>query len=140
MGEHIQQSFWPWLSFVPNEAHNAYLDTYLNIGLAGLFLLLGWFFVIYQKARRDLIDGLNWGRFRLGLLVASLFYGWTEAGFRSVDPVYFVIFLIAMDYTRPELATAVEDAETEPTEAEIALATAKKQGAMANAQANAVMN
>jgi exopolysaccharide production protein ExoQ len=106
LGEHIQQSFWPGWAFTPNEAHNAYLDTYLNLGLAGLFLLLGWFFVIYRKARRDLIDGINWGRFRLAFLLASLFYGWTEAAFRSIDPIFFVIFLIAMDYPKSRSATA----------------------------------
>lgn len=111
LGEHIQQSFWRGWAFVPNEAHNAYLDTYLNLGLAGLFLLLGWFFVIYRKARRDLIDGLNWGRFRLAFLVASLFYGWTEAAFRSIDPIFFVIFLIAMDYPKSQFATAAQPAE-----------------------------
>jgi exopolysaccharide production protein ExoQ len=78
LGDHIKQSFWPEFDFVPNEAHNSYLDTYLNLGLAGLFLLLGWFLVIYLKAQRDLINGINWGRFRLGFLVAALFYGWTE--------------------------------------------------------------
>jgi exopolysaccharide production protein ExoQ len=124
LGEHIQPSFWPGWSFVPNEAHNAYLDTYLNLGLAGLFLLLGWFLVIYRKARRDLVDGLDWGRLRLAFLVASLFYGWTEAAFRSLDPVYFVIFLIAMDYPRPELATAAQPVEAEDAETGVKLISA----------------
>ncbi|HEV2327263.1 MAG TPA: O-antigen ligase family protein [Verrucomicrobiae bacterium] len=140
LGEHIKQSFWPGWSFVPNEAHNAYLDTYLNLGLAGLFLLLGWFIVIYLKAHRDLVDGVNWGRFRLAFLVAALFYGWTEAAFRSIDPVYFMIFLIAMDYPRPELAAAAQAAEPEPSEAGMALAGAKARSLMANNQTGIVTN
>ncbi|HEV2454143.1 MAG TPA: O-antigen ligase family protein [Verrucomicrobiae bacterium] len=140
LGEHIKQSFWPGWAFVPNEAHNAYLDTYLNLGLAGLFLLLGWFLVIYLKARRDLIAGQNWGRFRMAFLLASLFYGWTEAAFRSLDPVYFVIFLIAVDYPRAELATSVECAETEPQGPEMMLAVAKASHSLANNQTGVVMN
>ncbi|HEX3627774.1 MAG TPA: O-antigen ligase family protein [Verrucomicrobiae bacterium] len=135
LGDHIKQSFWPGWAFIPNEAHNAYLDTYLNLGLAGLFFLLGWFFVIYQKARRDLIQGLNWGRFRLAFLLASLFYGWTEAAFRSLDPVYFVIFLISMDYPRPELAT-----ETEPVGTEMRLLPQNRSDSMANNQTGVVIN
>ncbi len=49
LGDHIKPSNWAGWAFIPNEAHNAYLDTYLNLGLAGLFLLLGWFIVIYQR-------------------------------------------------------------------------------------------
>jgi exopolysaccharide production protein ExoQ len=140
LGDHIKQSYWPGWCFVPNEAHNAYLDTYLDLGLAGLFLLLGWFAVVYQRARRDLINGINWGRFRLGFLVASLFYGWTEAAFRSIDPVFFVIFLVAMDYPQPELATALQRAETEPVGAGMALAVAKVRGSVAKNQTGVVTN
>jgi hypothetical protein len=103
----------------------------LNLGLVGLFLLLGWFFVIYLKARRDLIDGVNWGRFRLGFLIAALFYGWTEAAFRSIDPVYFVIFLIAIDYPKAELAIAVQSNETESAEGDTPLAVAKARNPVA---------
>lgn len=84
----------------PNEAHNAYLETYLNLGLVGLFLLLGVFFTTYKKARRDLLEDIEWGRFRLAFLVGAMFYGWTEAAFRQLDPVYFVLFLIATSYPK----------------------------------------
>src|ERR1700733_2914435 len=134
LGDHITQSFWSGWAFIPNEAHNAYLDTYLNLGLAGLFLLLGWFCVIYQKARRDLIDGISWGQFRLAFLVSSLFYGWTEAAFRSIDPVYFVIFLIAMDYPKSALVTAAQSTEREPVKEEMTLAVAKARNPLTNNQ------
>jgi hypothetical protein len=73
-------------------------------------------------------------------LVAALFYGWTEAAFRSIDPVYFVIFLIAVDYPRRQLATAEQSNEKEATGAEMTLAVAKVRGSMANNQAAVVMN
>lgn len=113
----------------PNEAHNCYLETYLNLGLIGLALLLGWFFATYRKARRDLMDGLDWGQFRLAFLVATLFYDWTEAPFKAVDPVYFIFFLIAIDYPRPEVAAACDPIETvtETTGAEAVSANARMQ-------------
>jgi O-antigen ligase len=112
LGDHIKPENWARVgfSFVPNEAHNCYLETYLNLGLAGLALLIGWFIETFQKARRDLVDGVYWGRFRLGYLIAVLFYNWTEAPFKAVDPVYFVYFLIAMDYPKAQLSPAIERA------------------------------
>ncbi len=107
---------WWWQ---PNEAHNAYLETYLNLGLIGLFLLIGWFIATYRKARRDLIDHLDWGRFRLAFLVAVLFYGWTEAAFRALDPVYFAFYLIAMDYPKPQFVPAGQSLESDGLEEEM---------------------
>lgn len=120
LGDHLKPLWAKWW-WHPNEAHNAYLETYLNLGLVGLFLLLGWFVASYQKARRDLLGNVDWGRFRLGFLVASLFYGWTEAAFRSLDPVYFIFFLIAMDYPKPELSPAVQPVVPENAETGIGM-------------------
>ena len=80
---------WPWH---PNEAHNCYLETYLNLGIAGLFFLIAWKISIYYKARRDIIKGSAWGPFRLGVLVAIVFYNWTEANLRALDPIFFLFF------------------------------------------------
>jgi exopolysaccharide production protein ExoQ len=101
---------WWWQ---PNSAHNAYLETYLNLGFIGLFLLIGWLFVTYRKARRDLIRQIDWGRFRLAFLLAVLLYGWTEAAFRALDPVYFMLYLIGMDYPKPQFATAGQSIEVD---------------------------
>ncbi len=125
----ILSAKWWW---VPNEAHNAYLETYLNLGLAGLCLLLGWFFVIYLKARRDLLDGVDWGRFRLALLVAVIFYGWTEAAFKAQNPVYFTFYLIAMDYPKAAFATAGQRDESEGKETKGELASVSEQKLAAN--------
>ena len=35
--------------FVPNEAHNGYLEIYLNLGLMGLFIIIGLFIATYLE-------------------------------------------------------------------------------------------
>jgi exopolysaccharide production protein ExoQ len=130
LGDRLQVMWAKWW-WHPNEAHNAYLETYLNLGLVGLFLWLGWFVATYCKARRDLLDGLDWGRFRLGFLVAVLFYNWTEAPFKAVDPVYFVFFLIAMDYPKSQLATANQPMEADDAEAGVELISAQARSPLA---------
>jgi exopolysaccharide production protein ExoQ len=89
-----------------NEAHNGYLETYLTLGLVGVFLLVGLFVATFWKIRLELFRNFEWGRCRLGFLAAAILYNWTEAAFKTVNPIWFVFFLIAMDYPRTYLTTA----------------------------------
>jgi exopolysaccharide production protein ExoQ len=91
--------------FIPNEAHNGYLETYLTLGLIGVFLLIGLFVATFWKIRVELFRNFEWGRCRLGFLAAVILYNWTEAGFRTISPIWFVFYLIAMDYPRTYLTT-----------------------------------
>lgn len=92
--------------FIPNEAHNGYLETYLNLGLIGLFLLIGLFVATFWKIRLELFRNFEWGRYGLGFLAAIVLYNWTEAAFGTYNPIWFAFYLIAMDYPRTVLATA----------------------------------
>lgn len=100
---------WHWQ---PNEAHNGYLETYLDLGVLGLILMLGMFVLAYRRAVQDLIYKIDWGRFRMGLLVSVLFYNWTEVPFRATNPIWFYFFLIMMDYPLPPAATEESPATT----------------------------
>jgi exopolysaccharide production protein ExoQ len=100
--QHMEGLFW----YSINEAHNGYLETYLNLGLIGLFLLIVLFVATFWKIRLELFRNFEWARFRLGFLAAVILYNWTEAAFRTVSAVWFIFFLIAMDYPRSYLASA----------------------------------
>jgi O-antigen ligase len=91
--------------FIPNEAHNGYLEIYLTLGLIGLFLLIGLFVGTFWKIRLELFRNFEWGRYRLGFLAAVVLYNWTEAAFKTLNPIWFAFYLIAMDYPRIYLAT-----------------------------------
>lgn len=92
--------------FIPNEAHNGYLETYLTLGLIGVFLLLGLFVATFWKVRLELFRNFEWGRFRLGFLAAIVVYNWTEAAFKTVSAIWFIFYIIAMEYPRFHLASA----------------------------------
>jgi exopolysaccharide production protein ExoQ len=89
-------------AFQPNEAHNGYLETYLNMGLVGLLMLFGLVVATFRKIRVDLFRIPEWGRFELGFLAAILCYNLTEATFRGLSLTWFIFFLIAIRYSRDE--------------------------------------
>jgi exopolysaccharide production protein ExoQ len=92
--------------FIPNQAHNGYLEIYLTLGLIGLFLLIGLFIATFWKIRLELFRNFEWARFRLGFFCAAILYNWTEAGFKTVSAIWFIFYIIAMDYPRFRLTSA----------------------------------
>ena len=94
--------------FIPNEAHNGYLETYLTLGLIGLFILIALFIATFWKIRSGLWRDFEWSRFRLGFFIAIVAYNWTEAGFKTLHPIWFIFYLIAMDYPRTHLTTTAQ--------------------------------
>lgn len=105
LGERLDH-MWELWALKPNQAHNGYLETYLNLGLAGLAILLGLLVSIFMKAQRTLLSNLDWGRFRMGFLIAIILYNWTEAAFKTTHPIFFMLYIIAIDlpfrYTEPD--------------------------------------
>lgn len=81
-----------------NEAHNGYLETYLNLGIVGVAITAALLLATYGKCRRGLLYDLEWGRFRMAYLFSFIVYNWTEAAFRLNAFPFFMFFLIAMDY------------------------------------------
>jgi O-antigen ligase len=92
--------------YIPNQAHNGYLETYLTLGSIGVLLLLGLFVATFRKIRLELFQNFEWGRYRLGFLAAVILYNWTEAAFKTLNPIWFVFYLIALDYPGAYLSAA----------------------------------
>ena len=101
----IEKAFSAWMGGGVIGPHNGYLETYLNLGLTGLIILIGLIIATFRKIRLELFQNFEWGRFRLGILAAAILLNWTEAAFSSFNPVWFVFYIIAMDYPRTHLAT-----------------------------------
>lgn len=97
--------------FDVNEAHNGYLEMYLNLGWAGVALLALMIAAGYRKIvtayRRNPVSS----SLCLALFLASLFHSLTEAGFRIQTPTW-ICFLLAI-----VAATQINDATGAPPEA-----------------------
>lgn len=103
------QSYLPFL----NEAHNGYLETYLNLGMVGVAIIGAMLLATYAKARRELFHDFEFGRLRMAYLFAFIIYNWTEAAFRLNDFPFFMFFIIAIDYPIAELRAAIATRDSE---------------------------
>jgi exopolysaccharide production protein ExoQ len=92
------ETLWKEFFWHPLQAHNGYIETYLNLGGIGVGLLVGQFVGTLQKIQRELVRRFEFGRLRLGFLLAIILYNYTEAAFVSVSFVWTMFFLIAIDY------------------------------------------
>jgi exopolysaccharide production protein ExoQ len=116
--ERIAELYNKW---APNGAHNGYLETYLNLGLIGLSILIGVFIATFWKIRPELFRNFEWGRYRLGFFAAVLLHGWTEGTF-TYGPLWFAFYIIALDYPRTHLTTVRPSVEITGPEEEMELA------------------
>lgn len=78
-----------------NQAHNGYIEVYLNLGIIGVGLIA----IILVTGYRKVIAGLRWdpeiGRLRLAYFVVGVVYNCTEAGFKMMAAVW-ILFLLAL--------------------------------------------
>jgi len=95
----------------PDEAHNGYLEIYLNLGVVGLFVLAGWIIASFRKIRLGLLTNLQLGRFQMGLLVAVLLCNWTESAFKGLSLIWFIFFIIALEYPVAEREPVLQSAD-----------------------------
>ncbi len=107
LGDRLQYMWSKWW-WHPVQAHNGYIETYLNLGLIGLFFMVALIIDAFRRGQRAVQDQFEMARFRMGYTVAFLCYNWTEAAFKAMHPVWFVFFLVAIDLPRTELAPATE--------------------------------
>ncbi len=112
---HLVKGGRPWM---PNEAHNGYLETYLNLGIVGVLMLFGLLIATFRKIRLDLLRNPVWGRFEIGFLAAIVFLNLTEATFRGLSLSWFVFFIVAMKYPTVEYESVSKSLETHGLEAQ----------------------
>jgi O-antigen ligase len=87
------QNLYPGL----NQAHNGYLETYLNLGGIGVLLTVAVLLAAFGKSRHELFRNFEFGRLRMAYLISFFVYNWTEAAFRQNAFPFLMFFLVAID-------------------------------------------
>jgi O-antigen ligase len=96
------QYFWDKYWWHPNQAHNGYLEIYLNLGCIGLFLLMGMLCATYRAITKKLLMDLNHERLKFIFLIIFFLVNITEAYIRGLSLMWFILLLIATEYPQSE--------------------------------------
>jgi len=93
LGDRLQK-LWKVYYFPLNEAHNGYIELYLNLGWIGVVLLTVLFITGYRNALAALHRDRGAGGLRLAFIVVAAVYSLTEAGFRMLSPAWIFFLLV----------------------------------------------
>jgi O-antigen ligase len=83
-----------------NEAHNGYLETYLNLGVVGVVLLLLFMIASYRTVCRRFTVSPHLGSFGVALWMVMVFYNFTEAAF-GTSILWCALLLLVVVLPRP---------------------------------------
>ncbi len=82
-----------------NEAHNGYIEVYLNLGIIGVGLIATILITGYFRAAKALRKNWSIAGLMLAYVVAAIIYSITEAGFRMLDPIWIFLLLAIVTST-----------------------------------------
>jgi O-antigen ligase len=96
------ESMWNAYSWGPGEAHNGYIEIYLNLGWIGVVLLAGVIVTGYQTVLAAFHRKLPTWNLVLAYFVVGVVYNFTEAAFFRMMAPAWILFLLAITRT-PEI-------------------------------------
>jgi exopolysaccharide production protein ExoQ len=103
----------PMVDNRPEEAHNGYLETYANLGVLGVILLLWMIFRSIRSAMSILSTDFEYGRMRLALLFTVVVMNYSEAAFPRGNHLWWFGFLVAAFYAKPWVISRYSTAATD---------------------------
>lgn len=95
---------WALFAVLPNEAHNGYLEVWLNLGLVGLLILFAYLLTAYFKICSRLRTSPSSAIFGLTFWIILLFYNITEAAFKNGHILWLTFLMV-----NTHLSTAQEE-------------------------------
>lgn len=98
-GERLVQLFENFGGII--QAHNGYLETYLNGGLVGVGLLVIILASAYLRIRKKLVLSAPDASMRFVILLSAIIYNNSEASFNKVGLLWFVTVYALMEYRMP---------------------------------------
>ena len=99
LGERMER-LWIQFMWLPKEAHNGFVDTFLTLGYIGLVLLTGIIITTYNKISRRFTVDYNFGQIAMTFFVLALLYNISESSLMG-GPIWFAFLLFAVECCRP---------------------------------------
>jgi O-antigen ligase len=92
---------WRSYYFHPNQAHNGYIEVYLELGWIGIIMLTAIIVIGYRNALGTFRLAPDAGRIRLAYIAVGLIYDLTEAGFRMTSLTWFFFLISTVVVPKP---------------------------------------
>jgi O-antigen ligase len=105
----------PWnaqMTWVLGQAHSGYVDTYLQLGVVGIILLLCVFFTTLPRLLDSLTDDFDFGCFRITMFLTMLFINITESVYLRGDHHLWLIFQVVL-WAIPPDGTGIDNRRSE---------------------------
>lgn len=93
-----------------NEAHNGYIEAYLNLGWIGVCLIALLLTTGYWRASKAFRRDTEAGSLFLAIIMSGAVYSITEAGFRTLSPMWFFLLLAIVGASGASVGLFVPDA------------------------------
>jgi O-antigen ligase len=93
---HRIEKLWEIYWWQPKQAHNGFIEIYLNLGLVGVLLLILVLLSIYKKCLKNNNNEYDLNRFNLTILIAIIFYNFSESTFISINLLWFVLLVLSI--------------------------------------------
>jgi exopolysaccharide production protein ExoQ len=93
------RAIWAALGSGINQAHNGYLEQYLNLGYVGVAFIAMIMLATLVKIRNRLDVDPSGALLRLCLLIAAILYNYTEASFYGISNMWVGLLVAALDVT-----------------------------------------
>jgi O-antigen ligase len=103
------RALWSRYGWQPTEAHNGYVETYLELGFVGVGVL-GWFILgaVRSASREFAVERSRWSPLRLAYVTAASAYNITEAAFKGLHLVWLIMLIMGCsDSDRAEQSAIV---------------------------------
>ena len=82
------------------QAHNGFIEVYLNIGLIGLGLLIMMIIKTYKNAKYSLSTDFEYGKLQMAYMTVFILTNITEASFAIKSISWFLFVLISIKYLK----------------------------------------
>lgn len=84
-----------------NQAHNGYLEIYLNLGWTGILLLAAIGITGYRNMMKTLRENVEVGTLKVAFFTVALVYNFTEATFKMMSPIWIMFLWASLSIPAP---------------------------------------
>jgi exopolysaccharide production protein ExoQ len=92
-----------WPNLLINEAHNGYIEVYINLGWIGACFIVAMIVIAYKRVISRWRTDPRRAALFLGFLLCTLFNAFSENAFRMMTPSWVFFLLVILATAQPEL-------------------------------------